>query len=100
MRAITPPKPIEIDGHAEFEVKQILNSKRVKGQLYYLVDWKGFGPEERSWEISTDVHAPRLVRIFHQRNPDKPRERGPPLRGGTVRITPNGGSGKSTSRCK
>uniref|UniRef100_A0A8D0E9M8 Chromo domain-containing protein n=1 Tax=Salvator merianae TaxID=96440 RepID=A0A8D0E9M8_SALMN len=57
---------------SEYEVAQILDSRRYQGRLQYLVDWKGYGPEERSWENAADVHAPDLVRHFHDQYPTKP----------------------------
>ncbi|XP_061449381.1 chromo domain-containing protein cec-1-like [Rhineura floridana] len=67
-----PPPPIQVNGEEEFEVAQILDSRRHRGRLQYLIDWQGYSPEERSWEDATQVHAPRLVQRFHQRYPDKP----------------------------
>ena len=43
-----PPNPVLIVGDEEFEVKAILDSKRIWGRLHYLIDWKGYGPESRS----------------------------------------------------
>ena len=42
-----PPPPDEIEGELEYEVREVLNSKIVRGKLKYLVDWVGYGPEER-----------------------------------------------------
>uniref|UniRef100_A0A8D0C342 Chromo domain-containing protein n=1 Tax=Salvator merianae TaxID=96440 RepID=A0A8D0C342_SALMN len=60
---------------SEYEVAQILDSRQYRGRLQYLMDWKGYGPEERSWENAADVHAPDLVHHFHNQYPAKP---GPP----------------------
>ena len=79
-----PPPPIHVDSHSEFEVSKILDSKRVNGKLYYLVDWKGYGPDDRSWEPFTNLHSPRLLRLFHRLHPLKPKPVSGSLRRGTV----------------
>src|SRR6202000_1401986 len=41
-RVQPPPLPVEIDGHTKYEVAAILNSRRRRQRLEYLVQWKGF----------------------------------------------------------
>ncbi len=43
-----PPLPLILEDGAIYEVKEILDSRRHGGQLEYLVDWEGYGLEERS----------------------------------------------------
>jgi hypothetical protein len=49
-RVIPPPPPIELVDDPEFEVKAILDSKILRNKLYYLVDWLGYSPTNRTWE--------------------------------------------------
>jgi hypothetical protein len=41
-----PPEPIEVDGHPEYEVEEILDRRRRGRGFQYLVKWKGYGIEE------------------------------------------------------
>ncbi|XP_060103255.1 uncharacterized protein LOC132577484, partial [Heteronotia binoei] len=56
-----PPPPVLVDDEEEYEVRQILDSRYHRGGLQYLVDWEGYGPEDRSWEPEDNLHAPDLV---------------------------------------
>lgn len=75
-----PPPPIEIEGHTEFKVAEILDSKRDRRRsgsgIVYLVRWSGYEgtADEYSWEPAEHLsHAPELVFEFHDQYPDKPR---------------------------
>ncbi len=68
-----PPTLVEIEGQEEFEVQEVLDSKRIRGKLLYLVFWRGYPPSEITWEPAENlVHAQDLVNWFHQRYPYKP----------------------------
>ena len=68
-----PPPPIIIDSFEEYEVEKILDSKRFRKQLKYLIKWEGYPVSENSWEPAAHLkNAPDLVKEFHRRYPAKP----------------------------
>lgn len=40
----TPPISA-VESSADYKVNQILDCKKVCGRLFYLINWKGYGPE-------------------------------------------------------
>ena len=72
-RTQDPPPPLEVEGDLEYEVKEILDSRIVRGKLKYLVDWVGYRPDERTWEPMEHVqHAADAVAEFHRHYPNRP----------------------------
>ena len=72
-RITPPPLPIEsLEDGPEYEVAAILDSKIVRNKLYYLVDWLGYSPSERTWEPVTNLaNAQALLDDFHHQYLDK-----------------------------
>jgi Chromo (CHRromatin Organisation MOdifier) domain len=63
------PPPELIEGQEEYEVEQIVNSRRWgrAWKLQYLLWWKGYSRTHDSWQDTTEVHAPRLIKEYYAR---------------------------------
>lgn len=64
--------PHLIDGGPVYAVRQLLYSHRRGWGMQYLVDWKGYGPEECSWVPAQFITCPQLIRDFHRLDQDQP----------------------------
>jgi hypothetical protein len=67
------PPPELVDNEEEYEVENILDSRKTgRGRkLQYLIKWKGYPDADNQWEDSRNVSADELVRQFQRRNPTK-----------------------------
>jgi len=60
-------KPIEVEGVEEWGVEKILNKKKIRGVVKYLIWWKGFTVEGDTWERRENLkNAEELIEEFER----------------------------------
>ncbi|OAV89513.1 hypothetical protein PTTG_04132 [Puccinia triticina 1-1 BBBD Race 1] len=71
-----PLEPVQVQDHLEWEVSAILDSRRRRGRLQYLVQWSGYmdDSDRATWEPASNLtNCPELLKKFHSAYPTKPR---------------------------
>jgi len=66
-RSVPAPEPELVDGELEYEVQQVLAHRDTRSGRQFLLRWKGYGPEEDTWETEQNIHAPLLLRQYWRR---------------------------------
>jgi len=60
-------KPVEVEGVEEWEVEKILNKKKIREVVKYLIWWKDFMAEGDTWERRENLkNAEELIEEFEQ----------------------------------
>jgi len=70
----TPP-PVDLE-QQEYVIEKIETTEIKGGQVKYLVSWKGYGPDEDTWEPYENLKdgGELVVRQFHLDSSRKPRD--------------------------
>ena len=68
----TKPPPDLINGEEEYEIEEILQSRKFGrgGKVQYLVKWKGYPDSENQWVDWDDLHANETLAEYRKKNPD------------------------------
>jgi transposase InsO family protein len=71
---LEPPSPVIIDEEEEYELDDILDSRKVgrNKELQYKVSWKGYPPDPTWYSADNFENSKEIVADFHQRYPTKP----------------------------
>ncbi|TPX48045.1 hypothetical protein SeLEV6574_g02282 [Synchytrium endobioticum] len=71
-RQLPKPPPIQVADEDGYVIKEILDVRRRGKGFEYLIDWEGFGAEDRTWEPRKSLNDDTLLKKWHQQHPDKP----------------------------
>ena len=60
-------KPVEVEGVEKWKVEKILNKKKMRGVVKYLIRWKGFTAEGDTWERRENLkNTDELIEKFER----------------------------------
>jgi hypothetical protein len=66
---VIPPPPVTIANEIEYEVEKILDHRRHRKQLQYLVKWVGYPEHDASWEpVENLEHSAELITEYNNLN--------------------------------
>jgi len=69
-QVVPPPLPVIVEGEEAWEVEEILDSRRTRGWLQYLVKWRGF--TDPTWKPEENLTEVEAVDTYHGRYPERP----------------------------
>ncbi|KAI3352573.1 hypothetical protein L3Q82_005509 [Scortum barcoo] len=70
-----PPPPKMVEGGPVYAVKKLLAVRKRGRGRQFLVDWEGYGPEERSWIPASFIVCKKLIEDFYRQHPETRQDR-------------------------
>ncbi len=85
------PPPDLVQGTEEYEVEHLVNHRRHgrSRTLQYFVKWKGYPESDNTWEPLQNIHAPELLKKYHQRYPLQDKKEKKPVKKVSPRLRVN-----------
>ena len=66
----------EEDEEEEYVVEKVMKHKITKkNKVEFYLKWKGFGPEDNTWEPAENLNCPELINAYLTTLPDKDRKK-------------------------
>ena len=65
-RTLEKPGPVDVDGVEEHVVEKIVDHKTVRGKVYYMVRWAGYGKEDDRWMKAEDLDENEAVDTYEE----------------------------------
>jgi len=59
-----------VEGEEEWGVEEVLDSRRIRGRVHYLVKWRGFAAP--TWELEENLADVQSIDDYHERYPQRP----------------------------
>ncbi|KAF8684327.1 hypothetical protein RHS04_01435 [Rhizoctonia solani] len=79
------PPPVTVDGEEEYEVEGITDMEERNGKWFFRVKWKGYGPEENTWEPQENLkNAGKILKKYKEEMRRKALGAAKALKGGAV----------------
>ncbi|KAF8755943.1 reverse transcriptase [Rhizoctonia solani] len=84
------PPPVTVDGEEEYKVEGITDTEERNGKWFFRVKWKGYGPEENTWEPQENLkNAGKILKRYKEDMRKKALGAAKALRRGSVIDTIN-----------
>ncbi|XP_072947714.1 uncharacterized protein [Epargyreus clarus] len=77
----------------EYEVEKVIDSKKIKGKLHYLIRWKGYSADSDTWEPENTLSCPDLINKFNDSQKENSKGKG-------SNSTPKQNKRKSTTKSR